>query len=40
MKENKNQILNALTIKHIETIQTAKLSNISGSDGCIIVIDP
>jgi len=42
MKENKNQILEALTTKHIETIKTAKLSNINGgiSDGCTVTIYP
>jgi len=39
MKENKNQILEALTTKHIETIKTAKLSNINGGEGCDVIID-
>jgi len=38
MKENKKKILNALTTKHIETIQTAKLSSINGGDGCIVTL--
>jgi len=40
MKENKNQILEALTTKHIEIIKTCKLSNINGGDGCIVIVDP
>jgi len=30
MKESKNQILDALTKKHIETIKIAKLSSVNG----------
>jgi len=33
MKENKRKILKALTEKHIETINSAKLSNVEGGDG-------
>jgi len=40
MKDQKNQIVTALTTKHIQSIKTTKLSNISGGDGCIVVIDP
>jgi len=41
MKENKEQILEVLTTKHIETIKTAKLSNINGGDsGCTVTIEP
>jgi len=43
MKDQKNQILEALSTKHIETIKTAKLSNINGGStdgGCIITIIP
>jgi len=40
MKENKKKILEALTTKHIETIKTAKLSNINGGDGCVVVVNP
>jgi len=40
MKEKKNQIVDALTAKHIETIKTAKLSNINGGDGCTVTIGP
>jgi len=41
MKDQKNQILQALTIKHIEIIKTAKLSNINcGDSGCTVIIHP
>jgi len=42
MRENKNQILEALTAKHIEAINKAKLSNVEGGNniGCIDVIIP
>jgi len=42
MKDQKNQILQALTTKHIEAIKTAKLSNINGGigDGCTVTIYP
>jgi len=40
MKENKKGILKALTTKHIEQVKTAKLSNINGGEGCVIVIEP
>jgi len=39
MKENKKQILKALTKKHIETIKIAKLSNINGGEGCDVMVD-
>jgi len=40
MKENKNQILKALTTMHIEAIKTARISSVKGGDGCTISIDP
>jgi len=41
MKENRKKILDVLTTKHIETIKTAKLSNINGGDsGCTVIVDP
>jgi len=45
MKENKRKIVEALTEKHMETVNSAKLSNVEGGDGiafdfkCIVVLD-
>jgi len=39
MIENKEKFLELLATKHIETIKTAKLSNISGGDGCTVTLD-
>lgn len=39
MKNQKSQILEALTTKHIEMINTDKLNTVNGGAVCIEVID-
>jgi len=40
MKKNKNQILEALTAKHIEIIRGVKLSTVNGGNICTVMIGP
>jgi len=35
----KNQIIEALTTKHIETIKSVKLSSINAGEGCYVMLE-